>query len=499
MGSPSSEFESPVKKHKSKKSKKAKKEKKKSKHKNLSTINFPQTSVYESLSSDGELGETFDDFDSKYKGRSDKTYSRRESKELFDSPPPPKKKKKEKKSHKEKRKDSLSNFDFNSVPSKYPGFTSSTSWVSNSKSGSSSSYARRNSNASPEEFGGYPKESYREDHEKSPRRRTSKNSISPSRTGHRKNSRERSFSPYSKRVCSPFGSPISINSPNYSPYNNSRRSPSPSHHRKKSHSKHNSHHKKHTQDYSRSPVLSSNRSPQLPMQRKRPLSTSSKSKDREQSLSTFSTSSYPRGISNFIKNNQEFNNRPQMSMSQFVMQQAQAAVPPQVPPPTQVNALPIPQPTGQTKKPPPPPLQSPPPKPALPPPPPVSLPPPPPPEEIKGTSSSAPPPLPPLPLPPVIPEINDISPEHVDNIDTKINSRAINGTNQSVSKDISRPVSRNSITNSVTSSPISEDTEWGERCVDMFEIIKIVGEGTYGQVYKAKDKLTGITYNLLKD
>ncbi|XP_038163823.1 LOW QUALITY PROTEIN: cyclin-dependent kinase 13 [Cyprinodon tularosa] len=32
---------------------------------------------------------------------------------------------------------------------------------------------------------------------------------------------------------------------------------------------------------------------------------------------------------------------------------------------------------------------------------------------------------------------------------------------------------------------------WGKRCVDKFEIIGITGEGTYGQVYKAKDKDTG--------
>ncbi|KAK3591995.1 hypothetical protein CHS0354_031500 [Potamilus streckersoni] len=33
--------------------------------------------------------------------------------------------------------------------------------------------------------------------------------------------------------------------------------------------------------------------------------------------------------------------------------------------------------------------------------------------------------------------------------------------------------------------------DWGERCVDLFNIIEIIGEGTYGQVYKAKDSLTG--------
>ncbi|MGH0142681.1 UNVERIFIED_CONTAM: hypothetical protein FKN15_003034 [Acipenser sinensis] len=33
-------------------------------------------------------------------------------------------------------------------------------------------------------------------------------------------------------------------------------------------------------------------------------------------------------------------------------------------------------------------------------------------------------------------------------------------------------------------------SDWGKRCVDKFDIIGIIGEGTYGQVYKAKDKDT---------
>ncbi|XP_018415668.1 PREDICTED: cyclin-dependent kinase 12 [Nanorana parkeri] len=35
------------------------------------------------------------------------------------------------------------------------------------------------------------------------------------------------------------------------------------------------------------------------------------------------------------------------------------------------------------------------------------------------------------------------------------------------------------------------EIDWGKRCVDKFDIIGIIGEGTYGQVYKAKDKDTG--------
>lgn len=33
--------------------------------------------------------------------------------------------------------------------------------------------------------------------------------------------------------------------------------------------------------------------------------------------------------------------------------------------------------------------------------------------------------------------------------------------------------------------------DWGERCVDVFEVIAQIGEGTYGQVYKAKDRRGG--------
>ncbi|VVC34564.1 Hypothetical protein CINCED_3A014986 [Cinara cedri] len=46
---------------------------------------------------------------------------------------------------------------------------------------------------------------------------------------------------------------------------------------------------------------------------------------------------------------------------------------------------------------------------------------------------------------------------------------------------------------SAASSPI----DWGEQCVDMYQVINQIGEGTYGQVYKAKDNATG-TFVALK-
>jgi serine/threonine protein kinase len=34
--------------------------------------------------------------------------------------------------------------------------------------------------------------------------------------------------------------------------------------------------------------------------------------------------------------------------------------------------------------------------------------------------------------------------------------------------------------------------DWGDRCIDSFEVIAQIGEGTYGQVYKAKDASNGV-------
>lgn len=32
---------------------------------------------------------------------------------------------------------------------------------------------------------------------------------------------------------------------------------------------------------------------------------------------------------------------------------------------------------------------------------------------------------------------------------------------------------------------------WGTRFVDMYDIVSQIGEGTYGQVYKARDRFSG--------
>lgn len=131
------------------------------------------------------------------------------------------------------------------------------------------------------------------------------------------------------------------------------------------------------------------------------------------------------------------------------------------------------------------------------------------------------PPLPPLPTLPPLPLPPGVQPEDIlDDIDSPIPEESSTPPRKSLSElpmppgmkpedinimspepeqdrspyiqpsppppNVLRPVVVNKLYNEFNRSP-----NWGERCVDVFDIICQIGEGTYGQVYKAKDCDTG--------
>ncbi|XP_074623425.1 uncharacterized protein LOC141881538 [Acropora palmata] len=137
-----------------------------------------------------------------------------------------------------------------------------------------------------------------------------------------------------------------------------------------------------------------------------------------------------------------------------------------------------------------------------PPPLPSEEPPPLPPDEEKPPPPPAPT-LPPLPLPPELPGTPCESPTSYSphSPDGKPPDSPKSDQQLQASKDSDRTgIPSVSGQSSQSGTPLSTpdttprtpaESEWGERCVDMFQIIDQVGEGTYGQVYKAKDKITG--------
>lgn len=97
-----------------------------------------------------------------------------------------------------------------------------------------------------------------------------------------------------------------------------------------------------------------------------------------------------------------------------------------------------------------------------------------------------------LPLPPVVGGSEDFSPDEDGPLTPPQPSSM---SKLSVGKPAKGKLKRPKIVNKRRPSrnsmmPATGGKDWGERCVDMFDVITQIGEGTYGQVYKAKDKRT---------
>lgn len=115
-----------------------------------------------------------------------------------------------------------------------------------------------------------------------------------------------------------------------------------------------------------------------------------------------------------------------------------------------------------------------------------------------------------LPMPPVVPGSEDLSndeeigsPQIESNNYYSISSNSLGSINQSTMSVLSNSIKKSINSEKVLSRPTIVSRKeylqpqsngifksWGERSVDVFEVIAQIGEGTYGQVYKAKDNDT---------
>ncbi|XP_032683847.1 cyclin-dependent kinase 12-like isoform X3 [Odontomachus brunneus] len=101
-----------------------------------------------------------------------------------------------------------------------------------------------------------------------------------------------------------------------------------------------------------------------------------------------------------------------------------------------------------------------------------------------------------LPMPPVVPGSEDLSGED----DPNATPPRLKMERMAPKPKLKRPkiLKRRGSRNCHTPTSASGGKDWGERCVDVFEFITQIGEGTYGQVYKARDKRSSVLVALKK-
>ncbi|XP_028159844.1 cyclin-dependent kinase 12-like isoform X1 [Ostrinia furnacalis] len=112
-----------------------------------------------------------------------------------------------------------------------------------------------------------------------------------------------------------------------------------------------------------------------------------------------------------------------------------------------------------------------------------------------------------LPMPPVIPGSEELSGDELDGSTpppaprdqySHVFSRKPRDANAGCKLKRPRILKRRGSKVVAVATPTHHAKDWGEKCVDGFQVITQIGEGTYGQVYKAKDKNTGSLVALKK-
>lgn len=107
-----------------------------------------------------------------------------------------------------------------------------------------------------------------------------------------------------------------------------------------------------------------------------------------------------------------------------------------------------------------------------------------------------------LPMPPVIPGSEELSGDELDGSTPPPASRRDHYSHVFSSRKTARDnagcklkrpriLKRRGSKVVAVATPAHHAKDWGEKCVDGFQVITQIGEGTYGQVYKARDKNTG--------